>query len=78
MHLCVLSLVGATVSEPGEHYRNNVVGTLNLLRAVRAADVGKLVFSSSAAVFGNPEAPLIEENHPTVPISPYGASNLMV
>ncbi|MEO9079375.1 MAG: NAD-dependent epimerase/dehydratase family protein [Rhodanobacter sp.] len=78
MHLRARSLVGETVSEPDEHYRNSAVETLDLLRAMRAADVGKLVFSSSAAVFGKPEASSIEENHPNAPINPYGASKLMV
>jgi len=78
MHFCALSQVGASVIEPYLYYQNNVVGTLNLLQVMRAAGVGKLVFSSTAAVFGNPDTDLIDENHATRPISPYGASKLMV
>ena len=78
MHFCALSLVGVSVTDPYEYYQNNVAGTLSLLRAMRTAEVTKLVFSSTAAVFGNPETALIDENHSTVPINPYGASKLMV
>ena len=70
MHFCALSLVGVSVSEPYQYYQNNVTGTLNLLLAMRAAGVGKLVFSSTAAVFGHPETELIDETHPTRPIKP--------
>ncbi len=78
MHFCALSQVGASVVEPYLYYENNVVGTLNLLQAMRAARVSRLVFSSTAAVFGNPDVDLIDENHNTRPINPYGASKLMV
>lgn len=78
MHFCALSLVGVSVKEPYLYYQNNVAGTLNLLQAMRVASVDKLVFSSTAAVFGNPECELIDEDHPTRPINPYGASKLMV
>lgn len=78
MHFCALSLVGVSVTDPYAYYRNNVSGTLNLLQAMRSAGVDKLVFSSTAAVFGNPETELIDETHPTHPINPYGASKLMV
>lgn len=78
MHFCALSVVGVSVREPYQYYQNNVVGTLNLLQAMRVAGVAKLVFSSTAAVFGNPETELIDETHPTRPINPYGASKLMV
>lgn len=78
MHFCALSQVGASVIEPYLYYQNNAVGTLNLLRTMHAAGVCKLVFSSTAAVFGNPDTDLIDENHSTRPINPYGASKLMV
>lgn len=78
MHFCALSQVGASVIDPYLYYQNNVVGTLNLLQAMRTAGVSRLVFSSTAAVFGNPDADLIDENHDTRPINPYGASKLMV
>ena len=66
------------MQQPYAYYENNVVGTLNLLQAMREAGVGKLVFSSTAAVFGQPESDLIDEAHPTRPINPYGASKRMV
>lgn len=78
MHFCARSLVGESVQRPCDYYTNNVTGTLNLLDAMRRHDVGRLVFSSTAAVFGNPVADLIDEEHPKVPINPYGASKLMV
>ena len=78
MHFCARSLVGESMRDPYAYYQNNVGGTVNLLRAMRRAKVDRLVFSSSAAVFGQPQTELIEEDHPTVPINPYGASKLMV
>jgi len=78
MHFCALSLVGESMARPYAYYDNNVVGTLALLEAMREAGVAQLVFSSTAAVFGMPQAPLIDEDHPTAPINPYGASKLMV
>jgi len=78
IHFCARSLVGESVVQPYAYYENNVAGTLNLLQAMRESGVGSIVFSSTAAVFGNPETPLIEEGHPTRPINPYGASKLMV
>jgi UDP-glucose 4-epimerase len=78
IHFCARSLVGESVNEPYAYYENNVVGTLNLLNAMCVADVTKLVFSSTAAVFGNPLRVPIDEEHPTHPINPYGASKLMV
>jgi UDP-glucose 4-epimerase len=78
MHFCALSLVGESVSKPYLYYINNVARTLVLLEAMRTAGVDRLVFSSTAAVFGNPQTLLITEEHPTTPINPYGQSKLMV
>jgi UDP-glucose 4-epimerase len=78
MHFCARSLVGESVQQPYAYYANNVTGTLNLLEAMRRHGVERLVFSSTAAVFGNPVGALIDEEHPTSPINPYGASKLMV
>lgn len=78
IHFCARSLVGESVAKPYAYYENNVTGTLNLLQAMQEAGVSRLVFSSTAAVFGNPETPLIDEEHPKHPINPYGASKLMV
>ncbi|MDQ3287438.1 MAG: UDP-glucose 4-epimerase GalE [Pseudomonadota bacterium] len=78
MHFCARSLVGESVILPYDYYANNVCGTLNLLDAMRRHDVSRLVFSSTAAVFGQPVADLIDEDHPKQPINPYGAGKLMV
>ncbi|GLQ49266.1 UDP-glucose 4-epimerase GalE [Dyella flava] len=78
VHFCARSLVGESVSEPYAYYENNVIGTLNLLKAMRAAKINKLVFSSTAAIFGDPESELIAESHPVRPINPYGSSKAMV
>lgn len=78
IHFCARSLVGESVLKPYAYYENNVAGTLNLLEAMCEAGVGRIVFSSTAAVFGNPETSLIDESHPTCPINPFGASKLMV
>lgn len=78
MHFCARSLVGESVIEPYGYYANNVTGTLNLLETMHRHDVDRLVFSSTAAVFGTPATDLIDEDHPKAPINPYGASKLMV
>ena len=78
LHFAALSVVGESVLAPGLYYRNNVTGTLNLLESMRDHGVGQLVFSSSCAVYGNPQAVPIAEDHPTHPINPYGASKWMV
>ncbi len=78
LHFCARSLVGESMSAPYDYYENNVVGTLNLLRTMRRHAVDRIVFSSTAAVFGNPVSALIDEDHPKAPINPYGASKLMV
>ncbi|MFQ6312426.1 UDP-glucose 4-epimerase GalE [Lysobacter capsici] len=78
MHFCARSLVGESVNQPYDYYDNNVVGSLNLLRAMRRHGVERLVFSSTAAVFGQPIRTPIDEDHPRTPINPYGASKLMV
>jgi UDP-arabinose 4-epimerase len=78
MHFAALASVGESVAHPERYFRNNVAGTLSLLEAMLAAGVRCQVFSSTAATFGIPEAPLITEDHPQRPINPYGASKLMV
>lgn len=78
MHFCARSLVGESVTRPYDYYANNVCGTLNLLDAMRRHGVSRLVFSSTAAVFGQPVGDLIDEDHPKLPINPYGAGKLMV
>jgi len=70
--------VGESMQKPRDYYRNNVVNTLNLLDAMLDAGVDKLVFSSTAAVYGDPAYVPIDEGHPIQPISPYGKSKAMV
>lgn len=78
LHFAALSLVGESVREPELYYRNNVGGTLNLLDAMVANDVRRLVFSSTAAVYGEPREVPILESAPALPTNPYGASKLAV
>jgi UDP-glucose 4-epimerase len=78
MHFAAYIAVGESVEKPGMYYENNVVGTLNLLEAMRAANIHKLVFSSTCAVYGIPETTPIVEDCPFAPISPYATSKLMV
>lgn len=78
MHFCAKSLVGESVQHPEIYYSNNVTGTLNLLHAMVETGHDKLVFSSTAAVFGIPSVDLIDESQPRLPINPYGQSKKMV
>jgi len=78
LHFAALSLVGESVGEPVRYFRTNVGGTLNLLDAIRATGVARLVFSSTAATYGEPDEVPILETAPTVPTNPYGASKLAV
>jgi UDP-glucose 4-epimerase len=76
VHLAADSLVGESVTAPAKYYRNNVQAGLVLLDAMRAVGVAMLVFSSSAAVYGEPAKQPIEESDPTEPTNPYGATKL--
>jgi UDP-glucose 4-epimerase len=78
LHFAALSLVAESVRHPERYYRNNVGGTLNLLDAMRAAGVSRIVFSSTAATYGEPDVELISEDTPTRPVNPYGNSKLAV
>jgi UDP-glucose 4-epimerase len=78
LHFAALALVSESVSHPERYYRTNVGGTLNLLDAMREAEVGRLVFSSTCAVYGQPDDVPIRETAPTRPANPYGASKLAV
>jgi UDP-glucose 4-epimerase len=78
MHFAAYIAVGESVQNPAMYYQNNVVGTLTLLEAMRAAGVNKFVFSSTCAVYGVPEFTPLVEDHPFAPISPYATSKLMV
>lgn len=76
LHFAALALVGESTAHPERYYTVNVGGTLNLLEAMRAANVRRLVFSSTCAVYGEPDRVPIVESTPKDPINPYGASKL--
>ncbi|MDO9041299.1 MAG: UDP-glucose 4-epimerase GalE [Desulfocapsaceae bacterium] len=78
MHFSAKSLVGESVMNPALYYANNVIGTINLLDAMRNHGVSRFIFSSSASIFGNPLQERINESHPQAPINPYGKTKLMV
>lgn len=78
IHFAASSFVGESVSDPGKYYRNNVVGTLNLLDAMRAAGVSRIVFSSTCATYGEPLHTPIDENCPQRPVNPYGRTKLAI
>ncbi|HET9405130.1 MAG TPA: UDP-glucose 4-epimerase GalE [Burkholderiales bacterium] len=78
IHFAAYSLVAESVSNPKKYYANNVDATLRMLGAMREARVGRIVFSSTAAVYGEPQASPIEESHPREPINPYGECKLVI
>ncbi len=78
MHFAAWLSVGDSVRDPAGYYRNNVVGALSVLDAMVAEKVQHLVFSSTAAVFGNPIETPIAETHPTQPINAYGQTKLAI
>src|SRR3954463_7242343 len=78
LHFAAKSLVAASQIEPEAYWHNNVGGTLALLEAMRAADCRRIVFSSTAATYGEPDEVPIPESASTVPTNPYGASKLAV
>ena len=76
IHLCAYSLVGESVTEPAKYFQNNISNGLMLLEALRESNVTKFVFSSSAAVYGEPVKIPIPEDHPKNPTNPYGFTKL--
>jgi len=78
MHFAASCYVGLSVTDPALYYQNNIVGTLSLLDAMRAADVGRIVFSSTCATYGIPEVVPITEQEKQAPISPYGFTKLAI
>jgi UDP-glucose 4-epimerase len=78
IHFAAKSLVGESAKNPSAYWRNNVIGTVALLDSLRAFGVGRIVFSSSAATYGESDRQPITEDTPTRPSSPYGATKLAV
>ncbi|PRY64481.1 UDP-glucose 4-epimerase [Vreelandella songnenensis] len=78
LHFASLIQVGESVTDPARYYLNNVMKTLTLLTAMKDHGVGPLVFSSTAAIFGEPTTARLSESHPCTPLNPYGMSKLMV
>ena len=77
LHFAASIEVGESVTNPLKYYRNNSVNALNLLEAIRVVGIGQMIFSSTAAVYGNPTQLPVTENAPLQPINPYGASKMM-
>ncbi|RYF43529.1 MAG: UDP-glucose 4-epimerase GalE [Comamonadaceae bacterium] len=78
MHFAASSLVGESVAHPGRYWHNNLVQALALLETMREEGVSRFIFSSTAAVYGEPVRIPMDENHPRQPINPYGRSKLAV
>ncbi len=78
MHFAAFAYVGVSVRDPAVYYHNNIVGSLSLLDAMRAAGVNRIVFSSSCATYGIPKKVPITEDHPQNPISPYGFTKFVI
>lgn len=78
LHFAANALVGESVADPAKYYRNNTLGSFNLIEAARAAGIGHFVFSSTCASYGIPSVVPIPEDHPQVPINAYGSSKLAV
>ena len=78
IHFAAHSLVGESIADPGKYFENNIVGALNLLECMRTYNVNYLIFSSTAATYGEPECVPIVENQRRSPINPYGESKLCI
>lgn len=78
MHFAAATYVGESVTDPALHYSNNIAGTLSLLNAMRAADVGRLLFSSTCATYGMTDTNAMSETTPLAPVSPYARTKLAV
>jgi len=78
MNFAAFIEVGESVIDPEKYYWNNTVNTLNLLKVMKENGVDKIIFSSTAATFGNPQYVPIDEKHPQSPINPYGMTKLMI
>lgn len=77
LHFAALCLVDESMQKPELYFQNNVIGTLNLLEAMRHHQVNKIIFSSTCAVYGESQYLPLDEKHPTNPLNPYGQSKLI-
>jgi len=78
MHFAAFTYVGESVENPQKYYKNNLENTLNLLNLMKDYHVNKFIFSSTCAVYGEPEKLPLSEDHPLNPVNPYGNTKLMV
>jgi len=78
MHFAALAYVGESVLDPGAYYDNNVIGSINLLNAMRRRGLDRIVFSSTCATYGEPQHVPMTEAHPQQPVNPYGKTKLFV
>ncbi|MFN0048882.1 MAG: UDP-glucose 4-epimerase GalE [Cytophagales bacterium] len=78
IHFAAYASVGESVADPEKYYQNNIAAPLNLLEVMRKNGCINFIFSSTCATYGNPQYVPIDENHPQVPINPYGQSKLML
>jgi UDP-arabinose 4-epimerase len=78
VHFAAFIAVGESMEDPGMYFRNNIAGSLNLLECMQATGAGTIVFSSTAAVYGDPVCVPLTEEHPRAPVSPYGDSKLLI
>ncbi len=78
MHFAAYSLVGESVADPLKYYKNNICGTMGLIRGMLRNGVNKIIFSSTAAVYGEPDETPITEEHRARPTNPYGATKIAV
>lgn len=78
LHFAACAIVVESMSNPAKYYHNNITSTLSLLDSMKKANVNLLVFSSSCATYGNPQFSPMTEDHPQIPINPYGRSKLMI
>ncbi len=77
VHFAALASVPDSVKNPADYYANNIIGGLNLLEAMIKNNINKIIFSSSASVYGEPKSKFIKENHPKNPTNPYGYTKLV-
>lgn len=78
LHFAAFTLVGESVMDPSKYYQNNLVGTCHLLDAIRSRGIKRVVFSSTCAIYGLPQQLPLREDHPQLPINPYGRTKQMI